>query len=303
MNLERAILLCSTALLPLQSTAAESSNHLYSIVSGTLDAAGGLSSSAVYSTASSFGAVGGAPASNAASITARSGFIGQLYEVTAINLSAAPGGLSEGGTNQLFGIAFLDDGTVTRLHGPGVAWKVVSGPVNSVNNDGLVITGFVYQDTPAQVQVAHQDKSATLGLLVLNTGRDNFGLYAGDGLPDDWQVQYFGQNNLNAASAADPDGDGQNNFFEYTAGLNPTNALSRFRLSIATPPGLPDRKEITFSPFIAGHSYIVQYRTNAASGGFTPLSDPGFDTGPARTVTDPNAANGVRIYRVQISAP
>ena len=76
MNLKQAILLCSTAFLPLQSTAAESSNHLYSIVSGTLDAAGGLSSSAAYSTASSVGAVGGAPASNSGGIAARSGFIG-----------------------------------------------------------------------------------------------------------------------------------------------------------------------------------------------------------------------------------
>ena len=46
---------------------------------------------------------------------------------------------------------------------------------------------------------------------MLDTIADNFGTYAGDGLGDDWQVQYFGLSNPNAAPLLDPDFDGHNN--------------------------------------------------------------------------------------------
>ena len=42
-----------------------------------------------------------------------------------------------------------------------------------------------------------------------------------------WQVQYFGSTvNPVAASTADPDGDGQDNFTEFIAGTDPTNSSS-----------------------------------------------------------------------------
>ena len=46
-----------------------------------------------------------------------------------------------------------------------------------------------------------------------------------DGLPDNWEIQYFG--NLNQTASGDPDGDGLTNLLEYQQGRNPTkNALS-----------------------------------------------------------------------------
>jgi Bacterial Ig domain/IPT/TIG domain/Beta-propeller repeat/Carboxypeptidase regulatory-like domain len=48
----------------------------------------------------------------------------------------------------------------------------------------------------------------------------------GDGLPDSWELQYFG--NLNQGPAGDPDGDGVANLQEFQSGQNPTR------------PGLPD---------------------------------------------------------------
>jgi len=46
----------------------------------------------------------------------------------------------------------------------------------------------------------------------------------GDGLPDAWQIQYFGSvRAANAAPTADPDGDGLNNLEEYRLGTNPQN--------------------------------------------------------------------------------
>ena len=67
----------------------------------------------------------------------------------------------------------------------------------------------------ATVQGAFAGFTGTLGLFIFNTGIDDFAFYAGDGLDDAWQVQYFGINNPNGLSGADPDGDGQTNYFEY----------------------------------------------------------------------------------------
>jgi hypothetical protein len=55
----------------------------------------------------------------------------------------------------------------------------------------------------------------------------------GNGIPDTWEVQYFGTNGVNPN--ADPDGDGMANLLEYLADTNPTNALSVLRLARIVP--------------------------------------------------------------------
>jgi hypothetical protein len=44
----------------------------------------------------------------------------------------------------------------------------------------------------------------------------------GDGLPDWWELQYFG--NLGQGASDDPDGDGVTNLQEYQQGRNPTKS-------------------------------------------------------------------------------
>jgi hypothetical protein len=57
-----------------------------------------------------------------------------------------------------------------------------------------------------------------------------------NGIPDWWEIQYFG--NLNQTATGDYDGDGVDNLNEYLEGTNPTNALSfNPRLYITTPAG------------------------------------------------------------------
>ena len=85
------------------------------------------------------------------------------------------------------------------------------------------------------------------------------GPYAGDGLPDDWQRKYFGKTGGPiAAPSADPDGDGQNNRFEYFSGTNPTKAESHFRSHVQFSPS----PLITFSPALRDRKYTVLYTTN-----------------------------------------
>ena len=54
----------------------------------------------------------------------------------------------------------------------------------------------------------------------------------GDGLPDGWEMSYFG--NLGEAGTGDFDGDGQNNLAEFLAGTDPTNSASFFSISAVT---------------------------------------------------------------------
>jgi uncharacterized repeat protein (TIGR01451 family) len=73
------------------------------------------------------------------------------------------------------------------------------------------------------------DNSATLVVPVLPTGAIDGN---GDGLPDAWQIQYFGCVDCpNAAPGADPDGDGLTDLQEYLSGTDPTNSASAFRIS------------------------------------------------------------------------
>ena len=49
----------------------------------------------------------------------------------------------------------------------------------------------------------------------------------GDGIPNEWEIEYFGAFD-GAAAGADPDGDGRSNFEEYVADTKPGVAASRF---------------------------------------------------------------------------
>ena len=146
--------------------------------------------------------------------------------------------------------------------------------------------------------------TGSLNFTVLDTILDNFGSYAGDGLGDDWQVQYFGQNNPLAAPALDPDGDGLTNLFEFTAGLVPTDPQSHFTLRIQSVPGQPAQKNVVFRPRLDGRTYAVQTRSGLNGGVWTPLiSGLASDNGDERIVTDPNATGGLKFYRIQITRP
>ena len=229
----------------------------YSMTTDTVDSGGCRTTSANYTNDGSAGLVAGISSGSPATVV-KSGYIAQLADVTGITLSVPRSTVAETATIQIHAAEVLDDDTTNPVPAESVAWSVQSGPLSGVSDGGLATAGNVYQNTQATVAASHLGFHAALALTVLNTGTDDFGGYAADGLPDDWQVRYFGQNNPLAAPDADASGTGQNNQFKWTAGLKPVDG-SRFMVAASPVPGEPGKMRFSFSPLVAGRTYHVQY--------------------------------------------
>lgn len=282
----------------------------YSIPADSIDAGGGLAQSANYSVngnaVGEFGAGQSAVVASAA-YSGKNGFVGELYDIVALSITAPPSNnLDEGASRQLAAAPLADDTTTLAPLNPStVAWSVVSGPIASISTGGLATAGNVYQNTLATAGGSAQSLTGQLDLNILNVGSDDFGPYAGDQIDDDWQVQFFGEPpNALAGPIADPDGDSQNNLFEFTAGLVPTDATSRFLFSIQPVTGQPAQKNLIFQPLVLpGRTYTVHFRSSLVTGGWNPLTGTTqSDLESTRTVTDPNAT-APKFYRVQITKP
>ncbi len=111
-----------------------------------------------------------------------------------------------------------------------------------------------------------------------------------------WQVQYFGVNNPAAAPQLDPDGDGQDNLFEYNACLIPTDRLSFFSMSIIDLTG--GGHAVTFSPRQPGCSYFLQGSSDLSL--WAPVAGTVTDAGTVRTILDPAGTGERRFYFIRV---
>jgi hypothetical protein len=209
-----------SALPPLRAQSRASAT--YRLATESVDAGGAVLTSADYQAVTGVaGLVGISAAADAPAHTVKHGYAGQLYDFTGLQLAAAGSTVSESGTVQLSAALLADDASVVPLAPAAVSWSVLSGPLVSVSANGLASAGTVFQSTGATVGGAAGGFAASLLLTVLDVGTDDFGLYAGDGLPDAWQVQYFGVGNPLASPAAQPLHDGQSNLLKFLTGYAP----------------------------------------------------------------------------------
>jgi hypothetical protein len=276
----------------------------YSIATEITDGGGVRATSADYTHDGSVGGVVGVSTVAAPAEITKHGYIGQLFEMTSLVVDASPASVEESATRQLAARELLNDGTYLGVSPSAVAWSVVNGPLAGISPAGLVTAGTVFQDTSATVQGAYDGFGGTLILTVINSLPDNNGSYAGDGLDDAWQVQYFGPDNPEAAPLKDPDGDDQSNQFEFATGINPTDPVSRFRISTAPVAGQPGQMNVVFSPRWPDRTYTVLTSSTMESDGWSLLTGAIVsDNGNERTVTDPNASQSMKFYRVQVVKP
>jgi len=237
----------------------------------------------------------------AGGVQEKSNYIGQLYDVTAVAVNATPNTFDETLTRQLSATATLDDLTLLALAAADVQWSVFLGPLTGIDASGLATADTVFADTAATAQGSFQGVNGQLGLTVLNTDPDNFGTYAGDGLGDTWQVNFFGSPpNANAAPAANPDNDPYDNRIEFLTGYDPTDAGDFFQLNVIDVTGSSATLEL--SKIIPGTRYRIERtvdltRTDPWSEftNFTTLSEI-FD----HQLNDPSATGARWFYRVGV---
>lgn len=273
------------------------------ITTSTIDGGGQRSTSANYAMDGSVGGIAGISTVASPPETAKHGYIAQLTEVASLTATGTPAFVNETATSQLSGTATLDDSSVTALNGGDIGWATAVYPIASINGSGLATASAVYASTNGTFGGSYLGMNGSGQLFVIDSISDNYGSYAGDGLPDWWQAQYFGLNNPKAAPNKDADGTGQNNLFKYTAGLDPTNPASIFVLKIANVS--PTQKNLLFNPLATGRTYTTQFTTNLVGTAYATLPGIGGPTtnGNQVTVTDLNAVEKQKFYRISITYP
>ena len=268
----------------------------YTVAADTTDAGGQRTSSVTYTHHGSVGGIAGISTVASPAATAKHGYIGQLYEVTGLQISASPTTVNEGATRQLNAAQLLDDDTTINLGPDSITWNVMAGPVTGITSGGVATAGQVYEDTVATAQGSFAGDIGQLDLTVNNITDDDFGSYAGDGIPDDWQVQYFGEDNADAGPNVDADGDGDSNLYEYHARLLPNDPTSFLSITL-TPDATQGDALLTLSPGKAGVSYAVSTKDSLLDADWIPLTTMVGSDGMLE-VTDMDASGLRKFYIV-----
>jgi hypothetical protein len=267
----------------------------------TVDAGGGRCVSTNYAMDISLSAVAGISTATSPASFLLHGFPGQLYEVTNLVVTASPIDVPETSNAVLGGVASLDDATALCLAGGDLTWSAVAFPLGGIDATGVVTTLAVYTDVTTAVTGSFLSIRGSGVLRVMNTIPDNYGSYAGDGLPDTWQRAYFGPDNTNAAPALNPDGDAYDNLQEYIADTNPTNAGSFFQLT--APASVPSARQIRFLSS-SGRVYSLDVTTNLTAGAWLPV--PGQTNVPGNgsilTLQDASVREAAS-HRVRVAVP
>jgi uncharacterized repeat protein (TIGR01451 family) len=138
-----------------------------------------------------------------------------------------------------------------------------------------------------------------------------------NGISDGWEWNNF--TNLTTSSSGDSDGDGINNYAEYLAGTQPTNANSKFRMTDCATPVASSNHQVNVSTE-PGRKYTIYWAEGVLTNGMNWQSFASTNTGvwietsPTSTnhiFTDTEGTNttghapvgGVRYYKIKVALP
>ncbi len=299
MNGKNQLLILATLLAASPAMAASSSAN-YSNTPTAFVSAGGSASSANYSQTSTLGGTNAAIVSGGG-VVSKGGFAGQLYDIQNLHIyPVAPGDIPELGTLQLASFLVLDDSTSFAINPDSVAWSVQSGPITSISPSGLMKADAVTADTLAQIRADYDGRFALTQTTVINAIP---GQYAGDALPDSWQDMFFGPNNPLAAPDADPTGTGQNNYFKYIAGLDPTDPTSKFVVNVEPDPPTPGTVDIKIEPVFGNRTYTLFSATQLSPPNWMPVDSVAVPDGAGFRFSQTVTPGTNRFYHVEITFP
>ena len=269
------------------------------LTTSAVDAGGGFSSGDAVEINGSLGGFGGVSGDAELTATSRAGFTGQIYDPVRVAITPGSAELSENVIVDFTGQVVCDDDTI--LAGEPVTWFTGSNLL-SVSTDGRVAAAATLPGSfSALLTATAAGVSGTALLTVTDTSPDDYGDYAGDGLPDQWQIQFFGDGNREAKPENDPDQDGQDNRTEYLAGTDPTDPGSLLRLFFSTdsPPGT---RLMQFSPFLPNRQYRLESSFSLDSGWTeSPGSATEAPTPGHGMISDQSGPDQRKFYRLKIS--
>ena len=153
--------------------------------------------------------------------------------------------------------------------------------------DGRTI---VFQSFASDLASGDLNNAKDVFMLRLNAGDSDH-----DGLPDDWEIAYFGD--LAQDGEGDFDHDGSTNRQEYLAGTNPANNASVFQVLTLT--ALSNGQTTLLWSAVAGRTYRVQFKDDLERPGWTDLGGEVTADGTQASAVDPDtSAASHRFYRV-----
>jgi len=208
-----------------QASSRSSAN--YSIVADSADAGGIQVTAANYANSGSVGGVTGLATVASPSETVKSGYIGQLYQVTGLSLASTF--VADGVTQQLAATQTLDDGTTIVLLGGTQTWTVTSGQlpagltldpstgVISGTTTGSGTFSFTIGVTDGLGDSAHQTFTGTV------LSKVTFSAWEG-------QEGFFTPTQQNDPSVSGPaivyEKDGVPNLLKYVYNINPAQPMT-----------------------------------------------------------------------------
>jgi len=151
-------------------------------------------------------------------------------------------------------------------------------------------------DYDGTLQDGEQDYSLLISGLSSNVVPENPDV-DGDGLPNIWEIAYFGSS-TGAVALADSDGDGENNLSEYISGHVPTNPASFFSITNIDVNATNDFSFVLSWETLAGRVYGVNW-ADSLTNSFTNIS--GDLPYPVGSYTDTvERAGSQHFYRIDV---
>lgn len=236
-------------------------------------------------------------AAESVNVAMLSGNAGQLVEPRILRAQSSDTSIPETSFCRVSATAQNDDSSYTDVQSD---WVILEGPFVSVSSGGLALADAVYTNTSAVLAGISGGLTGRVNVTVLDTLKDNYGLYAADGVADSWQVALFGVGNTNGQGGADADLDGQDNYSEFMAGTSPLNGQDAFGIKSMRRNAL-GQVELVLSPAFSNRLYHVERCTDLHNPSWVQLASSAGPTQLTQLVmADSSSTNQIAFYRASI---